>query len=112
MDEKLREGDPSATISEIGLAGEDPLCVFALDLFSSIYGAEAGNLALRCLAIGGVFVGGGIALKFLPALRNGSFMRAFTDKGRFSDLMGSVMVSVALNPRAPLLGAAHFALRL
>ena len=109
---KLREGDPSATISEIGLAGEDPLCVFALDLFSSIYGAEAGNLALRCLAIGGVFVGGGIALKILPALRNGSFMRAFTDKGRFSDLMGSVMVSVALNPRAPLLGAAHFALRL
>lgn len=110
--ERLGEGDPGATVSEIGLAGGHPLCVAALELFSSVYGAEAGNLALKCLAVGGVFVGGGIAPKILPALENGSFMRGFVDKGRFSDLLKGMRVSVALNPRAPLLGAAHYALRL
>lgn len=110
--ERLGEGDPGATVSEIGLAGGHPLCVAALELFSSIYGAEAGNLALKCLAAGGVFVGGGIAPKILAALENGSFMRGFADKGRFSDLLKGMRVSVALNPRAPLLGAAHYALRL
>ena len=80
----------------------------ALDLFASIFGAEAGNLALRCVAVGGVFVGGGIAPKMLRALKKGSFVRAFTDKGRFSDWMKAVPVRVALNPQAPLIGAAHF----
>lgn len=110
--EKLDQGDPSAAISEVGLAGGHPLCATALDLFSSIYGSEAGNLALKCLATGGVYVGGGIAPKILPALQNGSFMRGFADKGRFSQLLMSMQVSVALNPKAPLLGAAYFALRL
>jgi glucokinase len=110
--ERLKSGDPNATITQIGLAGEEPLCVATLELFCSIYGAEAGNLALKYLAVGGVFVGGGIAPKILPALQRGSFMRSFTDKGRFSDLLKNIEVSVALNPRAPLLGAAHFALRL
>jgi glucokinase len=110
--EHLTAGDPSAAIAEAGLAGSDPVCVAALDLFSSIYGAEAGNLALKCLAMGGVFVAGGIAPKLLAVLQNGSFMRGFTNQGRFADVMQSIPVSVALNPRAALLGAAHFARRL
>ena len=109
---QLISGDPSATIAEVGLAGRDPLCMATLDLFASAYGAEAGNMALRCLAIGGVFVGGGIAPKLLPTLRNGRFMQAFTAKGRFAELLQSIPVHVALNPRAPLLGAARYALRL
>jgi glucokinase len=110
--EKLKTGIPSATITQLGMAGEDPLCVATNDLFTSLYGAEAGNLALKCVAVGGVFVGGGIAPKMLGALQKGNFLRGFTSKGRFSELMKNVEVSVALNPRAPLIGAAHFALRL
>jgi glucokinase len=110
--EKLRAGDPSAAISEIGLAGTDPVCVKALDLFCRVYGAEAGNLALKCVALGGVFVSGGIAPKILPVLQNGGFMRAFTAKGRLAALLESLAVGVVLNPRTPLLGAAHYALRL
>jgi glucokinase len=109
--DRLTGSDPSATIAEIGLAGSEPLCVKTLELFSGIYGAEAGNLALKCLALGGVFVAGGIAPKILPILQNGSFLRAFTDKGRFATLTKGLTVKVALNPRAALLGAAHFALR-
>lgn len=110
--EKLEREEPSIAVSEVGLAGKDPLCVATLELFASIYGAEAGNVALQCLAVGGVFVGGGIAPKLLPVLQKGGFMRSFTDKGRFADLMKGMRVSVALNPRAPLIGAAHYALRL
>jgi glucokinase len=109
--ENLASGDRSATIAESGVAGSDPLCVKTLELFSVVYGAEAGNLALKCLALGGVFVAGGIAPKILPVLRNGSFMRGFTDKGRFAPLVERLPVSVSLNPRTALLGAAHFALR-
>jgi glucokinase len=110
--ERLNTGDPNAVITDIGLAGQDPLCAATLELFATVYGAEAGNLALKCMAVGGVFVGGGIAPKLLPVLQNGSFLRGFTDKGRLSGLMESIPVRVARNPRAPLLGAAHFALRL
>jgi glucokinase len=110
--EKLQTGDKSTTITQVGLAAQDPLCTATLDLFATLYGAEAGNLALKCLALGGAFVGGGIAPKILPVLRSGSFMRGFTDKGRFATLLGSLEVKVALNPQAPLIGAAHFALRL
>ena len=109
--EALRVGDPSATISRLALAGQDPLCVAALDLFATIYGAEAGNLALKCLATGGVYIGGGIAPKILPALTGGAFMEGFQDKGRFGALMKDIPVSVATNPRTALLGAANYALR-
>ena len=108
---QLASGDPSATISELGLAGQEPLCVRTLDLFSQIYGAEAANLALKCLAVGGVYIAGGIGPKILPVLQNGSFLRGFTDKGRFRGLMESLRVSVAVNPRTPLLGAAYYGLR-
>jgi glucokinase len=83
-----------------------------MELFCSLYGAEAGNLALKCLAVGGIFIGGGIAPKILPALQSGAFMRGFLDKGRFSEIMKNAEVRVALNPRAPLIGAANYARRL
>jgi glucokinase len=106
--EKLRGVDPDPIITRLGLAGEDALCVATLELFSTLYGVEAGNLALKCLPTR-VFVGGGIAPKILPVLQRGSFMRGFTDKGRFSGFMKGIEVSVALNPEAPLVGAAYFA---
>lgn len=104
--ERLASGDPSAAISEVALTVGHPLCAAALDLFVSIYGAEAGNLALKSLAFGGVFIAGGIAPKILPKLRDGSFVKAFIDKGRLTDLMRSLDVSVVLNPRLALIGAA------
>ena len=105
----LRAGDPAPVISRHGVAGDDDVCREALDLFVSIYGAEAGNLALKCMAIGGVLVGGGIAPQILPALQSGGFMQQFTNKGRFGDLLRGIEVKVALNPGAPLLGAAYTA---
>ena len=108
--ERISTSDPSAVVAEVGLAGKDENCVATLDLFATIYGAEAGNLALKALAVGGVFIAGGIAPKILPALtRNDAFLKGFFAKGRFSDLMKGLHVSVALNPRAPLVGAAHYA---
>jgi glucokinase len=107
--ERLRGVDPDPIITQLGLAGEDPLCVATLELFATLYGVEAGNLALKCLPTR-VFVGGGIAPKILPVLQGGTFMAGFTDKGRFSSLMKGMEVSVALNPQATLIGAAHYAL--
>jgi glucokinase len=105
-------GDHSAIISEAGLAGKSALCEETLEMFASIYGAEAGNVALRCMAVGGVFVAGGIAPKLIKVLRDGKFMEAFAAKGRMSELLKGIEVSVALNPHAPLIGAAHFALNM
>lgn len=110
--DELRLGDPPAVIARAGLAGEDAVCAEALEMFAHAYGVEAGNLALKCLARGGVFLGGGMAPRILPALQSGAFLRGFTDKGRFTDLLRDVRVSVALNRRTGLLGAAHFAARL
>lgn len=104
--ERMARVDPSAAISEAALAGEDPICVDALSLFVSVYGAEAGNLALRSLAVGGIFVAGGIAPKILPTLQGGLFMEALTDKGRFAPLLRSLPVRVILNSKAALIGAA------
>jgi glucokinase len=109
---RVAENDPGAMISEIGLTGDDPLCTKALDLFCSIYGAEAGNLVLKALAIGGVYVGGGIAPKLLSKLQDGTFTNAFSDKGRFAELLQSIEVKVSLNLRTPLIGAAHYGLTL
>jgi len=102
--------DPAAVISRLALDEAEPVCVKALDLFVSVYGAEAGNVALRMLATGGVFLGGGIAPKNLPAFqRKGFFMNAFLDKGRMRPLLETVPVLVVLNDRAALWGAAHCA---
>jgi glucokinase len=108
--EKLRAAEvPGAVITQLGQDGSDPLCRATNDLFCEIYGAEAGNLALKCVSVGGVFVGGGIAPKMLVDLQRGSFLNGFTDKGRFAKLTSTLPVFVALNPRAPLIGAAHYA---
>jgi len=106
---RLLEGDPSATIAESALAAADPLCMRTLDVFVSVYGAEAGNLALKALALGGVVVTGGIAPKILARLSDSTFIDAFRDKGRLAPLMRSVPVHVVMEPRAPLLGAAKVA---
>jgi glucokinase len=86
--------------------------VAALDAFVDAYGAEAGNLALRTLATGGVFVGGGIAPKILPALADGGFVRSFTNKAPFEPLLERIPITIIRNHRAALLGAAAYAARL
>jgi glucokinase len=98
-------GDPAAAISEFALKGQDPLAGLALDLFIQVYGAEAGNLALKVLAMGGVYVAGGIAPKIIDQLRAGGFVRAFSDKGRFAALLSRIPVHVVLNPKVGLMGA-------
>jgi len=109
---ELAGEDPSAAITRAAISGRDPVCEEALRMFCALYGAEAGNLALKCVATGGVCVAGGIAPKILPALQDGTFLSAFTDKGRFAPLMREIRVNVVLDPHTALLGAAHFALRL
>jgi glucokinase len=101
-------GLDGTAISNAAFAG-DALCARALDMMVAIYGAEAGNLALKLLATGGVYVGGGIAPRILPRLRDGGFMRAFTAKGRFADVLQRIPVQVILNDRTALLGAARLA---
>ena len=83
------------------------LCVSTLNIFVSILGAEAGNLALKVLATGGVYVGGGIPPRILPALEDGRFMAVFVRKGRMSGLLARMPVKIILNPKAALLGAAY-----
>ena len=100
--------DRNAVISRLGVAGEDVLCAEAVRLFVGLYGAEAGNLALKSLATGGIFIGGGIGPKILPALQDGAFMRAFKAKGRFFPLLDKISVKLSLNPRTPLIGAINY----
>jgi glucokinase len=101
--------DPSAVISKAALASEAEICSEALNLFVSVYGAETGNLALRAKSVRGLYVGGGIAPKILEKLKDGTFMRAFVDKGRYADLLATVPVRVVLNEQAALRGAAYYA---
>jgi len=106
------EPDPAAAIARHALAGTDAACIGALELFVDAYGAEAGSLALRVFATGGVWVAGGIAPKVLAKLRDGSFMRGFSRKGRLTEFMARVPVKVVLEPRVGLLGAITQAARL
>jgi glucokinase len=108
---KAEPENRAACISNHALAGDDALCVQALDLFASVYGAEAGNLALKVVARGGVYVAGGIAPKILPKLLDGSFERAFLAKGRLSPVLERTSVKVVKNADAGLLGAAAIAAR-
>src|SRR3989442_2656429 len=100
LHDRIATGDPSAVVSEVGLAGGHPLCVQALDLFVSVYGAEAGNLALKPLAGGGGFVGGGIAPQNPAELADRAFVTAFFGKGRFPGPLGSDPGSVVVGPPA------------
>ncbi len=101
--------DAPAAISAAALSRSCPNCVEAMDVFIEAYGAEAGNLALRTVATGGVFVGGGIAPKILPLLTSGPFLSAFRAKAPFTKMLAAMPVTVILNSDAGLLGAAHFA---
>ncbi len=106
---QIAAGDALAAVSEAAIAGRDPVCVHALTMFCDIYGSEAANLALKVLALGGVYLGGGIAPKILPMLTNGTFVRGFLAKGRLNEILKRIEVRVSLNPAAGLLGAAHVA---
>jgi glucokinase len=104
------KGASASEITQNALAGTCPVCVEVLDWWIDAFGAEAGNLALRVLAYGGVYFAGGIVLKILSKLEQSSFCQAFADKGRLSSVLSKIPISVVLNEDAPLLGAAHQAL--
>lgn len=101
--EKL--ADPAAAISAAAIAKTDDLAIATMEMFLSAYGAEAGNLALKVLAFGGVYIAGGIAAKNLPLMQNGTFINAFNHKGRISDLVSKIPIYVILNPQVGLIGA-------
>lgn len=107
--ELMQKKEAPKIISEWGSKGKDKACKAALHLFLSIYGAVAGDLALEFLALGGVFVGGGIAPQLINAIREGEFLHSFTAKGRFQGLLEKVSVSIILNDQTALLGAANYA---
>jgi glucokinase len=104
--------DPAAVIAQAAAAGSDPLSEQAMQIFVTAYGAEAGNLALKLLPYGGLYIAGGIAAKNLPLMTSGKFMQAFADKGRVSSLLENVPIHVVLNSQVGLIGAAIRAARL
>lgn len=104
--DEMRDGDAAAAISNAALAGRDELCVETLQRFARLYGAEAGNLALKIMSRGGLYLGGGIAPRILPLLQDGVFIESFLNKGRMRPLLEAMPVRVILNDRAALLGAA------
>ena len=106
---RIRDHDPAAVIAECALDHASPLCEQALGVFVSLYGAEAGNLALKTLATGGVFVAGGIAPKILPRLTDGTFLQAFLGKGRLRSVLEAIPVRVVVSDTVALLGAARAA---
>jgi glucokinase len=108
---RTASGEKARVISELALSAKNMVCGKALDLFASIYGAEAGNVALKGMTTGGVYLGGGIAPKILEWLQKETFMKAFADKGRFSIFLSQIPVKVILNEKTALLGAALYGLR-
>jgi glucokinase len=108
----MRTTDAARVIAENAIKGDDSLCRAALQRFCRIFGSVAGNLALTGLTTGGLYLGGGIPPKILPALEAGDFMAAFIAKGRFEEFMKKIAVRVILNDSAALMGAAHCALNL
>src|SRR5580704_466716 len=107
--DEVKSGDPSAAIAKSALAGSAKIAVEALHILVSIYGAEAGNLTLKVVATSGAFIGGGIAPKILPKLKDPTFMNAFTAKGRFRTLLSHVPVRVITNDMTALYGAGRVA---
>lgn len=103
-------GDRNAAITELGMSGRSEAAARTVDLFASLYGAEAGNLVLKSLAVGGIFLCGNIAVRLLKAIDRGGFQRAFVDKGRFTPLMERVPAAVVLDKDVGLVGAARVAL--
>jgi glucokinase len=108
--DSLKTSDAPSIISEHGLKTETPICVEALNIFTDIYGAEAGNLALKLMATGGIFIGGGIAPKMIKKLEEPRFLEAFLEKGRLRSVLETVQIKVIMNDKTALLGAARCAL--
>jgi glucokinase len=109
LHDRMLAEDPNAVISQCAEDGSSSLCFETMKIFSGAYGAEAGNIALKVLATGGIYLGGGIAPKILQTLHNGTFLQAFLDKGRMSPLLQSIPVRVILDDTCALLGAAAYA---
>ena len=109
LKERLAKEEQAGVISNAALEDNDPLSVAALDIFVSIYGSEAGNLALKLLATGGLYIGGGIAPKIIDKLKGPFFMKSFANKGRMAPLLRGIPVQVILNDKTALLGAARVA---
>ena len=105
----ITKPDASSAITTAALNKSCDDCVKTVGLFIGALGAEAGNIALRTLSTGGIFIGGGIAPKIIPLLENGAFIKAFTDKPPYESLLKSIPVKVILNTQAALIGAAVFA---
>lgn len=103
--QQMNSGLDAAVISNAAMAGQDPLCTKTMDMFVAAYGAEAGNLALKTLPLGGVYLAGGIAAKILAKLQDGQFLDSFVDKGRLRPLLEQLRVSIVLNPKVGLQGA-------
>lgn len=112
LTQKISTGDPTAVISEAALKEEDPLCMETLNIFVSIFGAVCGDLALVGMTTRGIYLGGGIPPKILPKLKEGQFMEAFCDKGRFRDVVSKIPVYVIMNTNSAMLGAAACAFEL
>lgn len=110
LSEQMRSGDAAAAISQAALSGQDDICLEALTWFVRLYGAEAGNLALKVMSRGGLYLGGGIAPKILPLLQEDGFLDAFLDKGRMRPLLEAMPVRVILNDCTALYGSALRAL--
>jgi glucokinase len=106
LTQRIKGTDPSAAISEAALIEKEPLCVETLDMFVSVLGSAAGNLALTGMTTGGIYLAGGVPPRILPKLQEGLFMKAFVSKGRFRDLLSEIPVRVILTNMAALFGAA------
>lgn len=109
IEEAMREDDPAAIIATEAEAGRDELCCQSMEIFVTAYGSEAGNLAVRTMSLGGLYVGGGIAPKIINVLKRGEFMRAFTEKERMEEMLAKVPVRVILDDKTGLTGAAYLA---
>lgn len=107
--ERLQSEDPNAVIGTLAESGESEICAEAMHLFSAAFGAEAGNVALKVLAHGGIYLGGGIAPKVIKTMSGGPFTDAFLDKGRMRPILESIPVRIILDDTCALLGAAAFA---
>ncbi len=109
--EQMQTEDPAAVITAWGTTHRDPACVRTIEWFVSLYGAQAGNVALQFLTLGGLYVGGGIAPRMLDKFKEGGFLQAFLDKGRMKDLLETMPIRMILTDEAALYGAAQFSYR-
>ena len=107
---EMKKTDPNIVISKYADSGECPMCVQTLEIFVGCLGAEAANMALKTMATGGVYLGGGVPAKMLNHIQSVGFLHAFNDKGRLSSLMENTPVQIVLNDQAALIGAAHYAM--